>query len=114
MKNALAERPKLLVEFVRLKLGVRVKRYIQRKAERIFRKYPQLEGIRISVKREAESRGNAQFVAHARLVLPGYDRIIEKRRSALFEAISDALAVADRQLRKRGRLHKARQRHEPA
>jgi len=113
MKEQTTENPKLLMKFVRLKPRSRVKSFIQRKADGIFRRYPRLEAIRINVKRESESSANPSYIAQTRLVLPGYDRIIEKRGAALFEAIAEAFEVADRQLRKRARLFKARQRHEP-
>lgn len=113
MGEAPKKNPKLMMEFVRMKSKGRVKTFIQRKAEGIFRRYPRLEGIRINVKQEAENSGNPSYIAQTRLVLPGYDRIIEKRGAALFEAVAEAFEVADRQLRKRARLFKTRQRHEP-
>lgn len=113
MKEQSTEYSKLLMEFVRLKPRARVRSFIQRKADGVFRRYPRLERIRINVKREAESGANPSYVAQTRLVLPGYDRIIEKRGAALFEAIAEAFEVADRQLRKRARFFKTRQRHEP-
>ncbi|MGK0239487.1 MAG: hypothetical protein ACI92G_002964 [Candidatus Pelagisphaera sp.] len=113
MKVTLEKNPKLLVEFVGLKSKSDMNEFIHQKAEGIFRRYPGLEGIRIFLKQESDGSGSRDFVAKARLILPGYDRIIEKRGAAAFEAISEMFEVADRQLRKRARLFKTKQRHEP-
>lgn len=89
-----------MVEFVRLRTKGRVKRFVQQKAEGTFGRYPRLEGIRINVKQDTENSGNPSYIAQTRLVFPGYDRIIEKRRNAVIEAVAEAFEVADRNLLK--------------
>jgi len=106
--------PKLRVEFVRTKPKGSVGRFIRRKAESIFRRYPRLEGLRINVKREKQGSKSPRYIAQTRLILPGHDRIVEKRATAAFAAISEALEVADRQLRKQAGILQGRPRNAAA
>ncbi len=110
MREKTIENPKLLVEVENIRSKRSVLRFISGKADGIFRRYPRLEGIRMNVKRETAGSRNSEFVAQTRLVLPGYDRIIRKRSAEIFDAIAQVFEVADRQLRKRARLFKVKQR----
>lgn len=100
----------MLIEVANLESKTGVLSYINERASGVFRKYPSLEGIKINVKRETNGSRNSDFIAQTRLVLPGYDKIVQKRNSEVFEAISEVFDVADRQLRKRARLFKTKQR----
>jgi ribosome-associated translation inhibitor RaiA len=110
MREKSLTNPKLLVEVTNLESKAGVLSYINERADGVFRRYPSLEGIRINLKPETTGSRNSDFIAQIRLVLPGYDKIVQKRSSEVFEAISEVFDVADRQLRKRARLFKTRQR----
>ncbi len=98
------------IELVRVRPTSKILKFIAGKTKGIFRRYPNLKGLRVNVKREPTGQTTNDFTARARLVLPGHDRIIEKRSHDLFAAIAQSLDVADRQLRRRARLFKVRKR----
>ena len=76
---------------------------VKRRIERITRRYPRLLGVKVDLKRDTGAGENRLFLARARLVLPGYDRIVEKSGPELYGVISKTMEVANRQLRKRNR-----------
>ncbi len=99
----------LLINLVRVDPTPSIYDFIWKKTKNIFRRYPRLEGLKIDLK--GETRGETtDYTARTRLVLPGYDRIIEKRDQDIFTAIAQVMEVADRQLRRRARLFKTKQR----
>lgn len=82
-----------------------IRSYISRKTQSVFRRYPNLLGMHIDIK--YDKNVPESFTARSRLILPGYDRIVEKRGSSLYDAIARLMDVSDRQLRRRARLQKA-------
>ncbi len=99
------------IELVRVRPTSKILTFIKDKTQGIFRRYPRLEGLRVNVKRDSTGRTTNDYTARARLILPGHDRIVEKRGNDLFAAIAHTLEVADRQLRKRSRRYKMKLRH---
>jgi len=77
---------------------------VRRRVENIVRRYPKLLGMRVDLKRDPSGGTEEVYCARTRLVLPGYDRIVEKRGPELYSVIAKTMEVANRQLRKRNRL----------
>lgn len=98
------------VELVRVRPSKRLSNFIRRKSESLFRRYKSLDKLRLSIKRDNLGRSQDDFVATARLEVRGHDRVVEKRGSGVFSAISRALEVCDRQMRRRARMLKSKSR----
>lgn len=80
------------------------------KASTLFRRHGQLLGIKLNLRRNETGKAVAEYSATARLVLPGYDKIVVKRGQQLSSVISETLEVAGRQLRRRARALRAKKR----
>lgn len=91
----------LTLQAVGLRLGNAIKETIGRKAASMTRRYPGLLGLALEVRRVASGARRSEFLVKARLVLPGYDRIVAKRAEELEAAVAHTFEVADRQLRRR-------------
>ncbi|OUW18046.1 MAG: hypothetical protein CBD18_03355 [Opitutales bacterium TMED158] len=96
-----------------MKLAPRLRRFVEKRIERLKGRYRELERVRLNFKRETPRKAGRSYSVNARLELPGHDRIVEKRSSNLGQALTRVLDVAERQLRKRNRQYKAGRR-EPA
>ncbi len=108
MKRLTFKNAACLINLVRVRPSPAIFGYLSKKAGSIFRRHPGLQEVRLDLKREPSRESVNDFTARARLVLPGYDRIIEKRSNDLFAAIAEVMEVADRQLRRRARLARAK------
>ena len=84
-------------------VGEASKERIRRGAQAIFRRYPNLLGIRAGLKLESAKRTLRNYALRVRLELPGYDEIVEKKGADRNTLISEVLEVAERQLRRRAR-----------
>lgn len=98
----------MLINTVGVKLTPSIWQAVQNKVSGIYRRYPRLLGLRVDLKRGSVGSDNDMYVARTRLVLPGYDRIVEKSGEDLYSAISDTMEVANRQLRRLARAKKVR------
>ncbi|MDQ8204292.1 HPF/RaiA family ribosome-associated protein [Pelagicoccus sp. SDUM812003] len=91
----------LRVQAIGMKLGRSAQEAIRRKAEAMTRRYPGLLGLAVELRRVVLGPRRSEYLVKARLVLPGYDRIVAKRSEELGLALANAFEVADRQLRRR-------------
>ena len=98
------------IELGRIRPSKRLSSFIRRKADALFRRYSGLVRLRLNVKRDKRGRSRDDFIATARLEVRGHDRVVEKRASGVFTAISRALEVCDRQMRRRARMLKSKRR----
>ena len=98
------------VELVRVRSRKHLTNFIRRKADALFRRYLGLDRLRLSIKRDNLGRSKDDFIATARLEVRGHDRVVEKRAPGVFSAISRALEVSDRQMRRRARMLKSKAR----
>ena len=83
---------------------------IRRNVRSVFRRYPKLLGVKLDLKLDHAKRSYRNHVARVRLILPGHDKVIEKKGLDLGRLIGTTFEVADRQLRKRAREWRARRR----
>ena len=83
---------------------------IRRSSENIYRRYPRLLGMKIDLKIENAKQSYRNHVARVRLILPGHDKVVEKKGSDLGSLMGRTFEVANRQLRKRAREWRAKRR----
>jgi len=98
------------VELVRVHPSERLTQFIRRESDALYRRYPGLDRLRRSIKRDSLGAPKDEFIATARLEVRGHDRVVEKRGSGVFSAISRSLEVCDRQMRRRARMEKSKTR----
>lgn len=98
------------IETVDMKLHSSYRKALVEKAAALFRRHGQLLGLRLNLRRKETGKAVAEYSATARLVLPGYDRIVVKRGQQLSSVLSETLEVASRQLRRRARALRAKNR----
>lgn len=96
------------IETVDMKLHSSYQKALIDKAGGLFRRHGQLLGIKLNLRRKETGKAVAEYSATARLVLPGYDRIVVKRGQQLSAVLSETLEVAGRQLRRRARALRAK------
>jgi|GEM_PF-1219877 len=94
------------INTVGVKLTPSIWQAVQSKVDGIYRRYPKLLGLRVDLKRDPVGSEQDKYVARTRLILPGYDRIVEKSGEDLYGAISKTMEVANRQLRRLARSRK--------
>ena len=83
---------------------------IRRNVSSVFRRYPNLLGVKIDLKLDHAKQSYRNHVARVRLILPGHDKVVEKQGADLGSLIGRTFEVANRQLRKRAREWRARRR----
>lgn len=98
------------IETVDLRLHSGYRKTLLEKAGALFRRHDELLGLKLNLRRNETGKALAEYSATARLVLPGYDRIVVKRGDQLSLVLSETLEVAGRQLRKRARALRAKKR----
>lgn len=98
------------IETVAMKLHSGYRKTLVEKANSLFRRHGQLLAIKLNLRRNETGKAVAEYSATARLVLPGYDKIVVKRGQQLSSVIAETLDVAGRQLRRRARALRAKQR----
>lgn len=98
------------IETVDMRLHSAYRSTLVEKAETLFRRHGQLLGLKLNLRRNETGKAVAEYSATARLVLPGYDKIVVKRGQQLSTVISQTLEVAGRQLRRRARALRAKKR----
>ena len=86
-------------------------RMVLRKARGLFRRHPDLLGLQLDLQGDTLGSSRSSYVSRVRLVLPGYDPIVEKRSESLLTSIAQSLEVSGRQLRRRSRLEKSKLRN---
>lgn len=98
------------IETVDMRLHAGYRNTLVEKAGALFRRHGQLLGLRLSIRRNETGKAVAEYATTARLVLPGYDKIVVKRGQRLSAVIAETLEVAGRQLRRRARALRAKKR----
>ena len=98
------------IETVAMKLHSGHREAVEDKASSLFRRHGQLLGLKLNLRRNETGKALAEYSATARLILPGYDKIVVKRGHQLPAVISETFEVAGRQLRKRARALRAKKR----
>ncbi len=98
------------IETVDMRLRSGYRSVLVEKAQALFRRHSQLLGLKLNLRRNETGKAIAEYSATARLVLPGYDKIVVKRGDRLSAVISETLEVAGRQLRRRARALRAKKR----
>ncbi|MCH6257567.1 HPF/RaiA family ribosome-associated protein [Puniceicoccaceae bacterium K14] len=98
----------LSINSVGARVTASVRSYLDKKSQSVFRRYPNLLGMEIDLKYDKNVPEG--YLARSRLVLPGYDRIVEKKGSSMYTAIARLMEVSERQLRRRARLFKSKTR----
>lgn len=98
------------IETVDLRLRPSFESALVEKAEALFRRHSQLLGLKLILRRSETGKALVEYSATARLVLPGYDKIVVKRGEQLTAVISETLEVAGRQLRRRARTLRTKKR----
>lgn len=98
------------IETVDMRLHSGYRSALVEKAQALFRRHGQLLGLKLNLRRNETGKAIAEYSATARLVLPGYDKIVVKRGDQLAAVISETLEVAGRQLRRRARALRAKKR----
>lgn len=98
------------IETVDMRLHAGYRKTLVDKAAALFRRHSQLLGLRLSIRRNETGKATAEYATTARLVLPGYDKIVVKRGQSLSAVIAETLEVAGRQLRRRARALRAKKR----
>ena len=98
------------IETVNMKLGSGSRNTLVKRAVSLFRRHSQLLGLRLNLRCNKMGKAGDQYSATARLILPGYDKIVVKRGAHLATVISETLQVTDRQLRRRARAFRSKNR----
>lgn len=98
------------IETVDMRLHASYRDTLVEKAGALFRRHGQLLGLRLSIRRKETGKAVAEYATTARLVLPGYDKIVVKRGQRLSAVIAETLEVSGRQLRRRARALRAKKR----
>ena len=83
---------------------------IRKQAGSVLRRHPRLLGMKIDLKLDSAKQSYRSHVARIRLVLPGYDKVVEKKGTELGALLGRAFEVANRQMRKRARERRTKRR----
>lgn len=102
------------IEAVDFRLSGAFRSELAAKAGSLFRRHADLLGVKLRLRREETGRAVSEYCATARLVLPGYDRIVVKRGDELGSLLSEVWEVSARHLRRRARLSRVVKRSRPA
>lgn len=98
------------IESIDFKLRPGFRETLAAKARALFRRHSQLQGLRLRVRKNETGKSAAEYAATAQLVLPGYNKVVVKRGRQLSAVVAETLEVAGRQLRKRARALRAKNR----